>query len=100
MTCVAGVAYIEDVITVVVVYVLDGDTDEAMVEAAAVSCADDALEDVELGAAAQATSRANCTPLLAQFESNVAAAALHSLAMKHHSGELSDLTLLIRTVAT
>lgn len=100
VTCVAGVAYIEDVITVVVVDVLDGDTDEAMVEVAAVSCADDALEDVELGAAAQATSRANCTPLLAQFESNVAAAALHSLAMKHHSGELSDLTLLIRTVAT
>jgi hypothetical protein len=91
--CVAGVAYIEDVITVVVVvYVLevaalvgddgDGDTDEAMVEAAAVSCADDALEDVELEAAAQATFRANCTPLLAQFESNVVAAALYSLAMK------------------
>jgi hypothetical protein len=80
VTCVVGVAYIEDVITVVVVYVLDGDIDEAMVEAAAVSCADDALEDgaledVELEAAAQATSRVNCTPLLAQFESNVAAAA-------------------------
>jgi hypothetical protein len=100
VTSVAGVAYIEDVITVVVVYVLDGDTDEGIVEAAAVSCADDALEDVELEAAAQATSRVNCTPLLAQFESNVAAAALHSLAMKHHSGELSDLTLLISTVAT
>jgi hypothetical protein len=100
VTCVAGVAYIEDVITVVVVYVFDGDADEAMVEAATVSCADDALEDVELEAAAQATSRANCTPLLAQFESNVAAAALHSLAMKHHSGALSDLTLFIGTVAT
>jgi hypothetical protein len=80
VTCVVGVAYIEDVITVVVVYVLDGDIDEAMVEAAAVSCADEALEDgaledVELEAAAQATSRVNCTPLLAQFESNVAAAA-------------------------
>jgi hypothetical protein len=80
VTCVVGVAYIEDVITVVVVYVLDGDIDEVMVEAAAVSCADDALEDgaledVELEAAAQATSRVNCTPLLAQFESNVAAAA-------------------------
>jgi hypothetical protein len=113
VTCVAGVAYIEDVITVVVVYVLeaaalvddngdevDGDTDEVMVEAAAVSCADDALEDVELEEAAQATFRVNCTPLLAQFESNVAAAALHSLAMKHHPGELIDLTLLISTVAT
>jgi hypothetical protein len=103
--CVAAVAYIEDVIRIVVVYVLeaaalvDGNGDE-VAEAAAVPCADDALEDVELEAVAQATFRVNCTPLLAQFESNVAAAALHSLAMKHHSGELSDLTLLISTVAT
>jgi hypothetical protein len=104
VTCVAEVAYIEDVITVVVVYVLEAaalvDDNRDEVDGAAVSCADDTLEDVELEAAAQATSRVNCTPLLAQFESNVAAAALHSLAMKHHSGELSDLTLLISTVAT
>jgi hypothetical protein len=105
VACVAGVAYTDDVITVVVVYVLDedevdGDTDEAMVEAAAESCADDALEEVELEAAAQATFRTDCTPLLSQFESNVSAAALHSLATKHHSGELGGLTLLISTVAT
>jgi hypothetical protein len=105
VTCVAGVAYTEDVIMAVVVYVLDedevdGDTDEAMVEAAAEPCTDDALEDAELEAAAQATFRTDCTPLLSQFESNVSAAALHSLAMKHHSGELGGLTLLISTVAT
>jgi hypothetical protein len=80
VTCVAEVAYTEDVTTVVVVYGLDedevdGDTDEAMVEAAAESSADDALEDAELEEAAQATSRTDCTPLLSQFESNVSAAA-------------------------
>jgi hypothetical protein len=81
VTCVTGVVYTEDVITVVVVYGLDvaaldedevdGDTDEAMVEVVAESCADDA----ELEAAAQATFRTVCTPLLSQFESNVSAAA-------------------------
>jgi hypothetical protein len=71
-----------------------------MVEAAAESGAGDAPEDVELEAAAQATFRTNCTPLLSQFESNVSAAALHSLAMKSHVGELGGLTLLISTVAT
>jgi hypothetical protein len=49
---------------------VDGDTDESTVEAAVVSCA-----DVELAAAAQATFRTDCTPLLSQFESNVSAAA-------------------------
>jgi hypothetical protein len=81
VTCVTGVVYTEDVITVVVVYGLDvaaldedevdGDTDEAMVEVVAESCADGA----ELEAAAQATFRTVCTPLLSQFESNVSAAA-------------------------
>ena len=63
--------------------VVNGDTEEALVEeAAAVSCdalddpADPLAEAVELEAAAQATFRANCTPSLAQVESNVAAAAV------------------------
>ena len=82
VTCVVGVAYTEDVTTVVVVYGLDvdedgveGDTDEAIVEAVTESCADDVLEDAELEEAAQATFRTDCTPLLSQFESNVSAAA-------------------------
>lgn len=43
----------------------------------------DPLDELsELEVAAQATFRVNCTPLLAQVDSNVAAAAVQSLAMK------------------
>jgi hypothetical protein len=107
----AGVEYVDDatVLEAVSEDEVDGDTDEAMVEeAVAASCEDDAAEDpadaldeaVELEAAAQVTSRVNCTPLLAQVESNVAAAAVRSLAMEHCEGELGGLTLLIGTVTT
>ena len=56
-------------------------------------------EASELDAAAQATFRVNCTPLLAQVDSNVAAAAVHSLAMERRENELRGLTLLIGTAA-
>jgi hypothetical protein len=60
----------------------------------------DPLDEVmELEVAAQATFRANCMPLLAQVESNVAAAAVHSLATEQSGIEPGGLTLLIVTAA-
>ena len=66
---------------------VEGDGEDIVVEERADALSCDALDDaadpvdavVELEAAEQATSKVNCTPLLAQFESNVAAAAGDSL---------------------
>lgn len=57
-----------------------GDIDE-VIEEAALDDDDAADEAVELEAAAQATFRSTCTPLLPQFESKVEAAAVYTLAI-------------------
>ena len=118
----AGVEYTVDVSDVGVLYTVevaivevtdaaeeeaDDDTSVVVVESATVeSC--DALDDpadpldaaVELEAAEQTTFKVNSTPLLAQVESNVEAAAVDSLVTKPCGSSLGVLTLLIATIAT
>lgn len=90
-----GAEYVDDVAAVDVAYVLEVeglvDDDEDPL--------DPLDEVVEFEAAAQATFKVNCTPLLAQVESNVAAAAVHHLAVQQSGIERGRLTLLIGTPA-
>jgi hypothetical protein len=63
--------------------VVDGrSTEEAVAWEALDEAVDRLAEAVELEAAAQVAFRANCTPLLAQVDSNVATAAMGRSAMK------------------
>jgi hypothetical protein len=93
----AGAEYVDDVMALDAASVLEVGAvvdDKSDVVVATEDEADVETDEVE--AAAQATFRANCTPLLAQVESNVAAAAVHGLAMERGGSEFAGAYILDR----